>query len=387
MTKLIGARLALGLVLTMAGATAVSAGSLIVSANDGKAAMVNGAYKVDDPPLGDTLAVIDAASFPAKLLGQVAVEHSVAAPPFAVALSPDEKLALVGAANKVDPADKTRLVVDKFIQVIDVATRPPRLVERVTLPHQPIGVSINRQGDLALVAHFEGEVSVLSINGTTVKLLETLRIGDEKSRVSHVAFTPDGKFALATRRNDNVVAVLQIDNGKVADTKRDITVGNNPYGIDIAPNGTWAAVSNIGRGSGDNDSVTLIDLTHQRFRAVSYVAVPPTPEGIAISPDSEYLAVSTINGTNKPKDSPLFSDAGKLEVFAVRDATPTKVAEAPTGHNAQGVIFAGDSRHLIVQNYMEQELAVYAFADGALRDTGERIKLPARPAAIRAAAR
>jgi hypothetical protein len=161
MTKLIGARLALGLVLTMAGATAVSAGSLIVSANDGKAAMVNGAYKVDDPPLGDTLAVIDAASFPAKLLGQVAVEHSVAAPPFAVALSPDEKLALVGAANKVDPADKTRLVVDKFIQVIDVAARPPRLVERVTLPHQPIGVSINRQGDLALVAHFEGEVSVL----------------------------------------------------------------------------------------------------------------------------------------------------------------------------------------------------------------------------------
>jgi len=48
-----------------------------------------------------------------------------------------------------------------------------------------------------------------------VKLLQTLRIGDEKSRVSHVAFTPGGKFALATRRNDNVVAVLQIDNGKI----------------------------------------------------------------------------------------------------------------------------------------------------------------------------
>ena len=387
MTKLIGARLALGLALTIAGATATSAGSLIVSANDGKAAMVNGAYKVDDPPLGDTLAVIDAGSFPAKLLGQVAVEHSVAAPPFAVALSPDETLALVGAANKVDPADKTKLVVDSFIQVIDVAARPPRLVERVTLPHQPIGVSINRQGNLALVAHFEGEVSLLSIDGTSVKLLQTLRIGDEKSRVSHVAFTPDGKFALATRRNDNVVAVLQIDNGKLTDTKRDITVGNNPYGIDIAPDGTWAAVSNIGRGSGDNDSVTLIDLAHERFRAVSYVAVPPTPEGIAISPDSRYLAVSAINGTNKPKDSPLFSDAGKLELFAVRDTTPTKVAEAPTGHNAQGVIFAADSRHILVQNYMEQELAVYAFADGALRDTGERIKLPARPAAIRAAAR
>jgi DNA-binding beta-propeller fold protein YncE len=387
MTKMIGARLALGLMLTAAGATAAFAGSLIVSANDGKAPMVNGAYKVDDPPLGDTLAVIDAGSFPAKLLGEVAVEHSVTAPPFAVALSPDEKLALVGAPNKVDPADKTKLVLDSFIQVIDVAARPLRLVERVTLPHQPIGVSINRQGNLALVAHFEGEVSVLSIDGTKVTLEETLRIGDDKSRVSHVAFTPDGKFALATRRGDSVVAVLQIDNGKVTDTKRDITVGNNPYSIDIAPDGKWAAVANIGRGSGDNDSVTLIDLAHERFRAVSYFAVPPTPEGIAVSPDSQYLAVSTINGTNKAKDSPLFSDAGKLQLFAVKDGVAKKLAEAATGHNPQGVIFAADSRHILVQNYMERELAVYAYADGKLSETGERVKLPGRPAAIRAAAR
>jgi DNA-binding beta-propeller fold protein YncE len=387
MTKLIGARLALGLMLTLAGAAAAPCGSLIVSANDGKAPLVNGSYKVDDPPAADTLAVIDAATFPAKLVGQVEVQHSVAAPPFAVALSPDEKLALVAAPNKIDPADKGKLVTETFIQVVDVGARPPRLIDRVALPHQPIGVSINRQGDLALVAHFEGEISVLSIRGAKVELLETIRIGDEKSRVSHAAFTPDGKFALATRRNDGVVAVLQIENGKVAYTKRDITVGSNPYSIDIAPDGKWAAVANIGRGSGDNDSVTLIDLSREPFRAVEYVAVPPSPEGIAISPDSQFLAVSTINGTNKAKDSPFFSDAGKLELYAVKDGKPLKLAEAATGHNCQGVIFAPDSRHIIVQNYMEQELAVYVFADGALRDTGERIKLPARPAAIRAAAR
>ena len=83
-----------------------------------------------------------------------------------MALSPDETLALVGATNKLDPADKTKLVVDSLIQVIDVAARPPRLVERVTLPHQPIGVSIDRQGNLALAVHFEGEVSVLWIDGS-----------------------------------------------------------------------------------------------------------------------------------------------------------------------------------------------------------------------------
>ncbi|HJT07956.1 MAG TPA: hypothetical protein VJ747_13580 [Stellaceae bacterium] len=128
--------------------------------------MANGTYKVDDPPLGDTLAVIDTGRFPAKLLGQIVAEHDVAAP-FAVALDPDEKLALLGAANKVDAADRSKLVVDSFIQVVDVAARPTRLVERVALPHRPIGVSINRQGNLALVAHFKGEVSLLSIDGTT----------------------------------------------------------------------------------------------------------------------------------------------------------------------------------------------------------------------------
>lgn len=387
MAKLIGLRLALGLVLTIPGMTAAQCGSLIVSANDGKAPMVNGSYKVDDPPVADTLAVIDAATFPAKLLGQVEVQHSVTAPPFAVALSPDEKLALVAAPNKVDPTDKSKLVAEKLIQVVDVAARPPRLIDRVALPYQPIGVSITRRGDLALVAHFEGEISVLSLSGQKVQLLETIRIGDEKSRVSHVAFTPDGRFALATRRNDGVVSVLQIENGKVAYTKRDITVGNNPYSIDVSPDGKWAAVANIGRGSGDNDSVTLIDLSREPFRAVEYVTVPPTPEGIAFSPDSQFLAVSTINGTNKAKDSPFFSDAGKLELYTLKDGKPVKLAEAATGHNCQGVIFAPDSRHIIVQNYMEQELAVYVFAEGALRATGERIKLPARPAAIRAAAR
>jgi hypothetical protein len=54
--------------------------------------------------------------------------------------------------------------------------------------------------------------------------------GDEKSRVSHIAFTPDGNFARATRRG-----AATADNGKITDTKHDdITVGNTPNAMDIA---------------------------------------------------------------------------------------------------------------------------------------------------------
>ncbi len=40
-----------------------------------------------------------------------------------------------------------------------------------------------------------------------------------------------------------------------------------PYTLDINAAGTLAAVSNMGRGDGDVDSVSLIDLTTTPFRA------------------------------------------------------------------------------------------------------------------------
>src|SRR5438552_16753695 len=144
--------------LLLAGAAALAAGQaaadhLILSANDGKLAMVDGTYKVLEQPVPDTLLVIDAASFPPKTVGQVELLHSVIAPPTAVALSPDEKPALVAAPNKVDPQDKSKTAVEKFLQVVDLDSSPPKVIDKVALPNQPIGVSINKAGTLALAAH------------------------------------------------------------------------------------------------------------------------------------------------------------------------------------------------------------------------------------------
>jgi 6-phosphogluconolactonase (cycloisomerase 2 family) len=363
-----------------------SAGNLILSANDGKQPMVNGAYQVADPPAPDTLAVIDASVWPPKLKAEIEVQHSVAAPPSAVALSPDEKLALVGAPNKVDPKDKTKTVVEKFVQVVDLEAQPPAVSDKVEVPHQPIGVAFSKDGKLALAAHFEGKVTLLKIDGKKVSVAETLTIGDDKSRVSTVAFTPDGKWALATKRGENTVAVLQVEGGKVTYTKRDITVGTQPYGMDISVDGKWAAVANIGRGTGDADSVTLIDLKANPVRAVETFGVPQTPEGIAISPNGEFLAVGCINGTNKAKDSPFYNAQGKLLLYAVRDGKVEKLGEADTGTNTQGVAFTADSKHLLVQNYGEKQIGIFRVSGAGLEASKqEAIALKAAPAAIRIA--
>jgi hypothetical protein len=115
-----------------------------------------------------------------------------------------------------------RLVADCAISVPQL-TWPWRGGLSGTLPHQPIGVSIKRQGNLALAAHVEGEVSVLLLDRINVKLRETRCIGDEKSAVSHVASTPDGRLALGRGATATSSAALQIDDGKVTDTKREST--------------------------------------------------------------------------------------------------------------------------------------------------------------------
>jgi DNA-binding beta-propeller fold protein YncE len=180
----------------------VYAGHLVISGNDGKWASVDGVYRAADPVMPDTLVVIDAAGFPPKTVGQVEVQHSVIGPPMAVALSPDERLALVSAPNKLDPADNTKLIPEKFIQVVDLTSSPIKVIDRVHLNSHPWGVSFNKAGNLALVAHPNGTISVLSVEGKAVKLVDTVTLGEPKTRVSHVAFTPDGKWALATKRGD-----------------------------------------------------------------------------------------------------------------------------------------------------------------------------------------
>ena len=60
-------------------------------------------------------------------------------------------------------------------------------------------------------------------------------------------------------------------------------------------------------------------------------------------------------------------------------------AEAATGRNTQGVAFTPDGKYVVVQNYVEQELAMYRMTPTALEDTGVRIKVKGHPASLRVA--
>src|SRR5262245_17817913 len=364
-----------------------AAAEVAVSANDGKAVLVDGVNSVPANPPSDSVTIIDLGASPPKVLAEVKAPASVVGPPLSVAIAPDESIALVTGATKLDPADPKKTVPDNKLSVIDLKASPPAVIATLEAGAGAAGVSINKAGTLALVANrSEGTVSVFSINGRTVAPAGSVDFGNKASGPSHAVFTPDGKTALVTRDGDNKISVLSIDGTKVEYTKRDVSAGLRPYGIDVTPKGDVAVVANIGTGSGDADTISVIDVAAKPARVVETVTVGQPPEGIKLSPDGRYVAVTVMNGSNKPKNSPFFNDNGLVRVYRLEGTKLSHVADAKVGHWCQGALFSRDNRTLLVQCMVEKEIQVLGFDGKELKPAGA-IKTEAGPAAIRSAER
>jgi DNA-binding beta-propeller fold protein YncE len=360
---------------------------LAVSANDNKAVLVDGVNTVPQNPPPDTVTIIDLSTSPPKIIGEVQAPTSVVGPPSSVAVAADESIALVTAATKIDPADPKKVVPDNKVSVIDLKASPPALAGTAEAGAGAAGIAINRDGNLVLVANrSEGTVSVFTLSGKTLTTVGKIELGDAKSGPSAVAFSPDGKTALVTRDGDHKISVLSVDGSKVEYTKRDVNAGLRPYPLDISSRGDVAVISNIGIGTGDADTASLIDLQAKPPRVVDTVTVGQTPEGLKLSPDGRYAAVTVMNGSNKPKSSPFFNDNGLVVVLAVDGKKLSKIAEGKVGHWCQGAAWSKDSKTLLVQCMVEKEIQVLSFDGKELKSAGA-LKVSGGPAGIGTAGR
>jgi DNA-binding beta-propeller fold protein YncE len=359
-----------------------------ISSNDNKVILDNGVVKVVPDAAPDTVTIIDLGVTPPKVIAELPVPGSVVGPPMSVAVTPDQGLALVTSSMKKDPADATKTVPDNRVSVVDLRATPPAVIATLQAGMGAAGVSINRQGTLALVANrAEGTVSVFTIQGKTVAPSSVVRLGDDKSGPSQPAFTRDGRAALVTRDGDSFISILTVDGTKVEYSKRDLSAGMRPYGLDVSADGSIAVVANIGRGQGDNDTVSVIDLQAQPVRVVETVVVGQTPEGIALSPDGKLCAVVVMNGSNKPRESPFYNANGKLLLYRVDGTKLVPAAAAWIGRWSQGIAFSADSRTILVQNMADRDIQVLRWDGSNLQDTGQRIKTNGGPAGIRTAPR
>lgn len=368
-------------------ATDDAAAQIAVSGNDNKRALVNGVNTVVQNPRPDTVSIIDLNARPPRLVAEVPAPHSVVGPPNSVAITPDERLALVSSAEKIDPANPSRTVPDNRLSVIDLRANPPRVSQTLEVGNGPSGISVNRAGTLALVANrMAGTVSVLRIQDGQISVVGNVEVGPANSGVSHVQFLPDGRHVLVSRDGDSFISVLRVDGETVTKLDRDMNAGLRPYGLHVSPTGAWAIVGNVGRASagntGDIETVSLIDLRREPFRVVDTVSVGTTPEGVMASPDGRHAVVVLHNGTGRPAGHPLRGTA-QVKLLRIENSRIRVVSEAPAGDWVQGMAFSRDGSTLLIGNMADRTVGVYRIQGDTLRDTGQRIRVDGGPAALR----
>jgi DNA-binding beta-propeller fold protein YncE len=376
-----------GTLLTAASAPAFS--QTLIVGNDEKIGWDESGKQTTREPGHDSLSVIDISKPETPhITATIPLINSIAGPPTNLAVSPSGDIALV--ANSLEPITQGwahRLDPDNKVFLVDLKASPPKVIGTITVGKQPSGLAISPKGDLALVANrADGTISVLSIRGKDILVVDTVTVGTGADQVSAVAITPDGKRALAVKAAANKVALLSINNGKVTYDKRDLPAGIYPYNIAVTPDGKLALTADTGNGGssdGNVDTVSVIDLEADPPRVIDHVTVGDSPEGLAISPKGDLAVTIDARGSNQ-KGTSFYHPSGAVTILGIDGKKVRNIGEISVGALPEGGAFSPDGGYLYVGNFIDGDLWVLKVDGTTLIDTAQRIKLAGHPASMRA---
>jgi DNA-binding beta-propeller fold protein YncE len=385
-------RLGLGLLALSAAAvlatTAFAAPYLIVG-NDEKLVWDDEGKPVLSAPGRDNVLIVDLAEPEApKVVATLPLKNSIVGPPVNLAITPDGSLALVAdSVDVIKEGEALKQVLDNKIYVIDLKSSPPKLVTSLAVGKQPSGLDISPKGDQALVANRgDGTVSLLSIRGTEVSVLDTVTLGPASDQVAHVVFTPDGQRALAVKFATHKVSLLDIRDGKVTYNKVDLPTGLWPYNVVVAPSGQIALTADngsSGASDGSTDTVSVVDLEANPPRITDRIVVGDGPEGLGISPKGDLAAAAILRGGNASKKAYFYNKNGTVAILKIDGKKVTRVKDIEVGGLPEAVCFSPDGRYLYVGNYLDQDFSILKVDGTDVTDTGKRFKVPGHPASAR----
>ncbi|KKQ49517.1 MAG: hypothetical protein US69_C0004G0001, partial [candidate division TM6 bacterium GW2011_GWF2_38_10] len=354
-----------------------TAGRYLISANDQKFMLTDGANRVLDNPGPGSVSILDFSKFPPLKTDIPAVDCSVIGPPVSVAITPDEKIALVTSAMKVDPNDRSKQIPDNQITVIDIETK--KVINRITAGSQPTGVTVSPCGKFALVCNrADGTLTSLKITENIVTFAKTVQISNPDEGIAHIAISPDSSFALATLNNAQAVVKIPLNDGIAQKVTQRIAVGKGPYCIEFLPSGKSAVVANT-----MSNNLSILDINENLVSVSSKIDVGVIPEGIDISPDGRWMTVCCLNNSNISPDDPNHQNHSKVLLFKKEGSSFTQVQEMNVEKIVQAAIFSPEIKYVVFACFERGGIEIYEFDDGIVKNTNIWIKTPGQPCALR----
>lgn len=178
----------------------------------------------------------------------------------------------------------------------------------------------------------------------------------------------------------------------VADLPLTNSVFGPPTNLAITPDGSLGLVANsmrwvqggqVWKAQPDN-KVHVIDLTASPPVAVATVVVGDGPEGFAISPKGDLAVAVLLKGSGAvAKDAWFRNDAGSVVALRIDGKKVTPGEEVAVGRLPEGAVFSRDGGHLYVGNSIDGDVSILKVDGGKVTNTGQKLKLPGRPAAMR----
>ncbi len=144
------------LALALLSATPAAA-EMAISANDGKAALIDGRNVVPTFRHADSISILELSGTP-HVIAELNVPASVIGPPSSVAIARDESFAIISAATKIDPKKRGQTIPDDTVTVVSLkgaslsrrpdAARGRRRCRRCHQPRRQFGSCCRpRRGD------------------------------------------------------------------------------------------------------------------------------------------------------------------------------------------------------------------------------------------------
>ena len=391
MARLVGCKaLTLGFLGAIAGLSA-QADPLMIVGLDEKITFDDAGKPIMSLPGNDSVIIVDLANpEEPKIVVSLPLKNSLIGPPVNVAIAPNGAIALVAdSVDVVKEGDTLKQVPDNKLHVIDMKANPPKLAGTISTGKQPSGLDISPDGKMALVAHrADTSVGVFSIDGTDVKLVDTIAMGDI---VAHVAFTSDGKRALAAKFSAHKLSLLEVgENGKVTYNKIDLATGLWPINVAVSPDGKIALTADLGAATtsdGSVDTISVVDLEAKPPRIIDRIVVGDGPEGLAISPKGDVAVAVILRGSGASKQASFYNKNGTINVLKIDGKRVTNIKEIEVGGLPEGAVFTPDGRYLLIGNYLDQDFSILRVNGTDIVDTGKRFKVPGQPASARISAR